>query len=436
MIKKIGWLGCILIGLSYSTVSFATIPIQEVQLTEKNKAWLVSDQTVPMLAFEMTFPQGSVFDPTGKEGLAQLTSATMDEGAGDYESSAFQKKLEDLHIELHFSASRDSFSVNVTCLKKVCSEAFNLLTLALTKPRFDSEPIARMKQALLTNLDAEQTDPNALAGNSFNALVYGKYPYARSSRGTKEGIQSIEKKDLESFVKNLSTENLIISASGDIEREDFKKLITPLLKNLPDHSSPTPSLQKAVFENKDQLKVIPLSTPQTTFIYGLKGITRQDPDFIASYIMNHILGGGGFSSRLTQTIREKHGLSYGIDTSLEYGRYGEMWIGQMATRNDKAKQALSLLKEEIDRIINSPLSEEELNNAKQYLLGSYALRLDSNGKLVNWLTGLQRDQLPIDYFDKRVSLLKAVTVQDIQRVAKRLLDPKKLTVIAVGQPEL
>lgn len=412
--------------------SAGAVEIQEVTSPGGITAWLVEDDTVPLVAMDFAFRgAGAAQDPEDREGLANLLSSLLDEGAGDITSEAFQSRLADLAVRMSFDASRDNFSGELTTLVENRDAAFELLRLALNEPRFDAEPIARMKAQVVAGIRAQSRDPESIAGKLFAESVFPGHPYGRPSSGTEESVAAITRDDIAAFHdRTFARGSLVIGVVGAIDPETLGRLLDQTFGGLRAEAELTPV---ADIEPKTGVKVSrQLPIPQTIIQFGMEGLKRDDPDFIPAYVMNHIFGGGTFSSRLFEEIREKRGLAYGVDTYLVPYDHAALLAGGTSTRADKAGETLGIIDAEIRRMAEGGVTAEELADAKLFLTGSYPLRFDTSGKIASQLVALQLDNLGIDYVEKRNAMIEAVTVEDVARVAKRLLDVDAMTIATVG----
>lgn len=409
------------------------IEIQRVISPGGIEAWLVEQHTIPLIAMDFAFKGGAKLDPPDAAGLANLAAGLIDEGAGDLDSQAFQKRLEEQAIKLGFQADHDAFRGSLQTLTENSDEAFRLTRLALTAPRFDAEPMGRIKAQILTGLQQAAEDPDSIASKAWFAAAFGDHPYGRPVEGEASSVEKIHAEDLRAFMaRQVTRERLFVAVVGDIDAARLGQLLDAafgdLVKtaNAPQAAVVTPADSKAV--------VIERKIPQTIMMFGLPGLLRKDPDFIPAYVMNYILGGGGFNSRLTLEIREKRGLAYSVYTQLVPLEQSGLFMGGVATQNERANETVVLLRQELTRMRESGVSQEELDNAITYLTGSFPLRFDSNAKISGQLLGLQLEDMGIDYFDRRNDLVRAVTRDDVNRVAKRLLNADNLLLVSVGQP--
>ena len=413
----------------------AAIEIKEVKSSAGVKAWLVEDHTNPIITVDFSFRGGAALDPVGKEGLANLVSATLDEGAGDLKSQVFQKKLEDLAISLSFRFGLDSFSGSLLTLKKNQKTAFELLSLALTKPRFDAEPVERIRSQIIAGIRQKSENPQQIASQVLFAKLFPKHPYGRPSDGTEDTINVIKIADLKVFIEQrLARKNLVISIVGDITETDLKMLLDKTFGALPANAS-----LKAIAEvTPNAIKktiVIQKVIPQSIITFAQPGIKRDHPDFFPAYVMNYILGGGGFSSRLYEEVREKRGLAYSAYSYLAPFDHAGLIIGGAGTANARTVQTVKVLRDEWAKMNKLGIKKQELDDAKTYLTGSYPLRFSSSGRIARILTSIQKENLGLDYIKKRNSLIKAVTLEAVNRVATKLLNPNKITMVIVGEPK-
>ena len=369
-----------------------------------------------------------------RPGTASLAANLLDEGAGELDSKAYHERLENHAIELGFQVGRDYFHGSLRALNEHRDEAFDLLHLALTAPRFDADAVERVRGQVLSLLRRDSTNPNKLASDSWWQNAFPDHPYGRDSRGTLESVPRITTGDLRDYVRRAFARNgLTISIVGDIDPKTAGALIDRAFAGLPAKNDLKP-VPKASPHNLGRRIVIPLDVPQAVVTFGGQGIARNDPDFMAAYIVNHILGGGSFSSRLYQEVREKRGLAYGVSDSLVWFRSAAVVLGGTATRADRTGDALKVIEHETKRMAENGPTPEELAAAKSYLKGAYALALDTSNKIAAQLTQIQLDELGIDYMQRRSALIDAVTLADAKRVAKRLYGGGMLVTVA-GRPK-
>jgi zinc protease len=408
------------------------LDIQSVKTDSGIELWLVEDHVNPIVSVAFGFKGGSGYDPIGKEGLAELTSGMLDEGAGDVDSEHFQKRLTDRGIEIGFSADLDDFTGRMRFLRDDRTEAAQLLGLALSQPRFDAEPIERMRNGQLIDIAQGEGDPNTIAGRQMIAMVLGDHPYSRPSNGTKESVSSITPEDLKQFVhQRFVRDRLLISIVGDVSPAEAKEFVDQAFGGLPQDAELT-AVSPIAPSKAGRTRVVDFAVPQAIVQFAEPGIPRSDPDFFPAYLVNYVLGGGGFSARLMNEVREKRGLVYGIGTDLWTFDAGGLIAGQFQTDPDKVAQAIDIVRTEWKRMASEGPTQAELDDAKTYLLGYYPRNFTTTMDTAQVLRGLQIEHLGIDYVTRRQKEIAAVTIDDARRAARRLFDAAQLTFVVVG----
>lgn len=398
------------------------------------EAWLVREPKIPMIALQAVWRGGSASDPAGLEGRAELAAALLDEGAGDLEAEEFQAALRADAISLGAGVDRDYVTLNLRTLSERRDRAFALLAQMLTQPRFDAEPMARMKAQLLVATQRAQVSPGSIANNRFMANAFPDHPYGRPAQASSESLERLGRDDAAAFIGGvLARRNLVIGVVGDITPEELKRLLDLSFGKLP--LEPKLTLpQVAVPQVAPKPIVIPYANPQSIVLFGGRGLLRDDPDYYAATVLNYVLGGGGFNSRLTEEIREKRGLVYSVSTGMQPMPAAGLFAGSLSTRNDQVGQALALVRDQLQAVARDGISETELANAKAYLTGSFPLRLSSNAAIAGMLSAMQLANLGMDYIDRYPDYINAVTAADIRRVAERLFASGDLLVVVVGEP--
>jgi zinc protease len=398
------------------------------------EAWLVEDHTNPLIAMRFAFRGGAAQDPHGKEGLAYFVSGMMDEGAGELDSIAFQERLQGLAMRLDFDAGRDVMLGNVRVLTTNRDEGFDLLRLALTAPQFDPEAIERVRTQILAGLKFDENDPQEVASLAWDRMAFPGHPYGRPVKGTIASIAAIDRDDLKGYVERLyARDKLFISVVGDIDADMLGPLLDKTFGALPERSKLAP-VADASLPLGPLREIIVMDVPQSVAQFGQRGLARKDDDFMPAYVLNYIIGGGGFSSRLMEEVREKRGLAYSVHSNLYPYQHGAVFIGHVATQNERVGQSLDVIERELKRLAEEGPSADELANAKSYLTGAYALRFDSSSGIANQLLWIQIEDLGIDYVERRNALIEKVSLDDIKRVAKRLIDADRLITTIVGKP--
>lgn len=417
------------------SVPARAVSIERVVSAGGIEAWLVRDHVNPIISMRFAFRGGAGLDPENLGGLANMAASLLDEGGGDLDSQAFQRKLEDLVITLRFRAGRDSITGRLVTLTENRDTAFNLLFLALTKPRFDSEPVTRIRAQILAGIRQDTENPGAIARQTLFKTLFPSHPYGRPTDGLMDDVGAITRADLKAFTaERLAKDNLIIGVVGDIKAETLAALLDSTFGGLPDKAKPW-ALAEVEPEGAGRTLVVNKSVPQSSIVFAEKGLKRDHPDFYAAYVMNYVFGGGGFTSRLYNAIREERGLAYSVYSGLQPLDHAGLIFGAAATANANVAETIGLVRREWTRMADLGMTEKELADAKTYLTGSYPLRFTSSGSVAAMLVGIQMDNLGIDYMDRRNGLIEAVSLADVNRTAKNLLRADNLTVVIVGNPE-
>ena len=428
--------------MSLATALAATLPssgahamkIQKVKSPGGLEAWLVEEHSVPLMALRFSFEGGNAQDPIGKDGLANFITGMLDEGAGDLTAIQFQERVEEIAMRMSFDDARDAVYGSFETLTQYRAKAIELLTLAINKPRFDADAVDRVRQQLQARLAYEARDPDRVAGRTWSETAFPNHPYGRRPNGSAETLASIKRDDLEAYRKRVfAKSDLKIVAVGDITAAELGQLMDTVFGGLPAKAEllPVPAVKPV---SGGSTKVVEMDVPQSVVVFGQAGLARKDPDFMSAFVVNHILGGGSFASRLMEEVREKRGLAYGVYSYLQPYSKSAVFAGSVATKNEAVETSLNVIKAEMKRMAEEGPTPTELDNAKKFLTGSYALRFDTNAKIADQLLAIQRDDLGIDYVDKRNAQVEAVTVEDAKRVAKRLIKPDEFIVTIVGKP--
>ena len=418
-----------------SAPSQAAAKIQHLISPGGIEAWFVQDATVPLVAMEYSFSGGASQDPADKSGVGHMVANLLDEGSADLDSKTFHERLDRRAIELSFTSTRDNFRGSLRMLKDNTDEAFDLLRMALTSPHFESADVERVRAQILSGLRRDSSNPSALATRKFLEVTFGDHPYGRQANGNLESVPRIDAADMKDYVRRvLAKDTLRIAVVGDVDPATLGQLLDKTFGALPAKASLTP-VAEIEAAKPPQRAFIPLDVPQTVVTFGGPGIKRQDPNFMAGYVVNHILGGGTLSSRLYHEVREKRGLAYSVYQSLLWMRNSAIFIGNTGTRADRAGETVDAIDKEIRRMAADGPTQQELDEAKSYLKGSQMLALDTSSKLASALLQYQLDNLPIDYIEKRNGIVDAVTLEDARNAARRLWGQGLVTVIVGRAPQ-
>lgn len=411
------------------------IVVQTVRSPGGVEAWLVEEHSLPLIAVDFAFDGGASRDPENAAGSAYLVSGLLDEGAGDLDAEAFQGRMADHAISLGFDARRDDFHGYLQTLSTHRDAAFDLLALALNKPRFDADAVARVRAQVIAGLQRQAKNPEVMCRNALYAAAFPGHAYGRPEKGDIDSVSTLEAPALKALrPKLLDRAGLKIVVVGDITAAELAGRLDALFGDLPSGEARPRPAQPLPIQGLGQTHVIDLDVPQTVLRFVGPGLMWDDPDFIAASVLNHILGGSAFTSRLFMEVREKRGLAYGVSSSLMPLRESAMLVGGTATRNDRAAESMKVIREEMLKLAEEGPTEHEVEEAKRYIIGSYPLRFDTSPKIAGELLALAlRGDTP-DFLARRNGLFAAVTLDDVKRVAQRLFGNPELLVQAVGKP--
>jgi len=423
------------IPAALSTLAGPSVAVQKIRSPAGVEAWLVEEHSLPLIAVDFAFDGGAARDPENAAGSAYLISGLLDEGAGDLDAEAFQGKMADHAISLGFDARRDDFHGHLQTLSRHRDTAFDLLALAVNAPRFDTDAVARVKSQIIAGLQRQAQNPETLCRNALFAAAYPGHAYGRPEKGDVDSVSRLEPDALKTLSRNfLSRAGLKVVVVGDITPEELSARLDQIFGALPVGTPRALPGEALPIQGLGQTHVIDLDVPQTVLRFVGPGLMRHDSDFIAGNVLNHILGGSAFTSRLFLEVREKRGLAYGVSSSLLPLREGAMLVGGTATRNDRAAESLVVIREEMAKLANEGPSEHEVQEAKNYIIGSYPLRFDTSPKIAAELLGLAINGFEPEFLAERNQLFAAVTLADVKRVAERLFGDPRLLVQAVGRP--
>jgi zinc protease len=425
-----------------AAAAFALVPLQaaaEVDIREVVspggiEAWLVEEPALPFIAIEIRFEGGASLDLPGKRGATHLMAGLLEEGAGERDAMAFQEAVEAEALRLSFDSSQDTVSVSAQMLTDNLDGSVALLRDALVAPLFAEADIDRVREQVLAVIESQRTDPQEIAGQTLAALAFPEHPYGSAIEGTRETVSSLTRDDLLDAHRNaLTRDRVTVGVAGDITPEELGPLLDTILGGLPEEGGA--EVAEAGYALGGGVTVVEFPSPQSLVLFGQEGIARDDDDFFAAFVLNHVLGGAGFESRLMQEVREERGLTYGIGSFLVPRDHAAQYMGQFSSSNDTASDAVALVREEWARLRDEGLTAEELDAAKTYLTGAYPLRFDGNAAIARILVGMQMEDLPIDYVETRNDKVMALTLEEVNRVAGELLRPDTLHFVVVGEPD-
>ena len=412
----------------------AAMSIERVTGASGVEAWLVEDHAIPIVTLSFAFPGGAALDPAGKEGTAAMAASLFDEGAGSYDSAAYHRRLDELAGELELNAGHDDLGGSLRMLKRNLAETADLLRLALSEPRFADDAVERVRAETIAMLARQAHNPRSLAGRLWMRDAFEDHPYGKDSAGTAASVAAITRADLTDFVaRHVHRKGLVVGVVGDITAAELGGLLDRVFGGLP-LGDDGAEIAEASPGDAGALVVRKTAVPQSVVSFGQAGPKRDDPDWYPAYVVNDIIGGGGFRGRLMKEIREKRGLAYGVSTSLVPYRHAGLILGSIATENSRVAESIALIRAEWQRMREDGPTEAELRDAKAYLAGSFPLSLDSTQRIAGVLVQMQTDGLGIDYLDRRAALIGGVTLDAARTVARRLYDPARLSFAVVGDP--
>lgn len=409
------------------------VPVRQITSPGGISAWLVSDSTVPMVVMRAYWRGGSAIEPDALIGVTSVMADMLTEGAGALDANAYKERLEELNMSVGFNAGWDGVGMSVTTLSESRDAAFEMARLALNEPRFDGAPLERIKRQMLVGIRTRETNPSYIGNLALDQALYAGHAYAR--RTSRESVAAISRETLQERRAALfNRATLQITIVGDIDEAAAGAAIDHIFGALPQGAAP-PEPVDVTLAAPTPLIVRPLPQPQSLVLFAGPGIQDEDPDWIPLAVANYILGGGGFSSRLMDQVREQRGLVYGIGTGPAVRDHSALIRGQAQTENANVREAIEVTRAEMARLYSEGATQAEVNDAITYLTGSFALDLDSNSKIASVVHSYQAAGRDIEYINRRNDLIRAVTRDDVNRVIRRLFNPDAFTFVVVGQPE-
>ena len=431
--KKISFLVLFVSSLLVSTGFGQTAMTPHRAVLNNGMILLTSEQrTLPMVSIEMLIHAGARYDAPKQDGLANLTAELITEGTKRRSALQISESLDFLGASLSARSGEDLASVSLTVLKKDLAAGLELLAEVLTGAVFPQEEIERQKQAVLGLIRAKQEQPGEIAEMHFAAALFPQTRYGRPVEGTEESVEAIPQASLREFYQRYYRPNRsIMAVVGDISHQEMIEALNQAFRSW-NKGEPPPKPLAVPGEAEIGTIRVNKDLTQANIVLGQRGVGRKNPDYYALQVMNYILGGGGFSSRAMDSIRNQRGLAYSVYSyfSADKGRGTFQFV--MQTKNETALQAIDIAKEEIRRIRQGPVSEAELNDAKDYLTGSFPLRFDTMGKVANFLAQVEYFELGLDYTERYPDLIRKVTIDDVTRVAQKYLEPDKMITVIVG----
>ena len=407
-------------------------PVQKTVLSNGFVLLHSEDHSLPFVSLQLLIDAGSGKDPSGMEGLSHLTGRGILLGTSGHTAAALSEELDFLGASLDSSSGRDYATLSLRVLSKDLDQGFALFMEALAKPTFPEKELKQEAEKTLALIQSQEEQPGEVAEKEFLKTLFLSGPYRHPTIGTKDSLPGLTRDEVLNFYKTYyHPNNCILAAVGDITAEGIKTELIPLLERLPVGDIPKVPV-KTVFSKGPVTVKIDRKITQANIILGNRGINREDPDYYALTVMNYILGGGGFASRLLEEVRDKRGLAYSVASFFDPGKYPGSFQTVLQTKNSSAREAISLILQQIKRIKEELVSDKELEGAKKYFIGSFPLRIDTQDKLVNVLIQEEYYGLGLDYPEKYPLLIKSVTREDVLRVAKTYLHPENYILVVVG----
>ena len=411
---------------------YAMPPVQRAVLSNRLVLLVSEERSLPFVTFQLLIDSGSWKDPSGEEGLSYLTARGLLLGTSKHTANQINEELDFMGASLNSSSGRDSAALTLRILKKDLDKGMDLFMEVLNQPTFPEEEIRREIEKTLATIQSEEDQPEQVAEKEFQKTLFLNSPYGHPVEGTKESVPKLTREGVIRFYRSCyHPHSAILTVVGDITDDEVKTKLVPRLEKWP-----TGEIPKLVFMTKfeNEQKTVKLDRPitQANIILGNAGVSRENPDYYALTVMNYILGGGGFASRLVKEIRNKRGLAYSVASFFDAGKYPGSFRIALQTKNASAHEAIALSLQQMERIQKELVSEKELEGAKKYLIGSFPMRLDTQGKLAGFLTQVEYYDLGLDYAKKYPVLIRSVTREDVLRVAKKYLHPKKYVLVIVA----
>ncbi len=414
----------------------ARIEVHRETLSNGMVLQVVSRPALPIVTVEMGFLAGANNDPAEKPGIAGLTAAMLTEGAAGKSATDIADAIEFVGGSLQAGADRDLATVGLSVLSRDLPMGMGLLADVVRRPDFAADEFNRVKKEVRSAIQADEDNPGAVAAKAFDAALFGDHPYGRPVNGTLESVDAIGRNDLVAFhSRHYTPDNAVLSFVGDVTPEQAHALAVEVFGDWRAQAAPAPAPPAPKPLTGTRLVTIDKNVAQANVILGHLGLTRDNPDFYPVVLMNYILGGGGFTSRVVKAVRDDQGLAYSVGTGFHARKLSGAFSASFQTRNDSANQAIQSVLAEIRRIRNEPVTEQELSEAKSYLTGSFPLRLDTNRKTAHLLTFIKTYGLGLGYFNDYIERVNQVTVQDIQRVAQTYLHPDQMVWVVVANQE-
>jgi len=406
---------------------------RETVLSNGLKLIVAERNHLPTINLQVLLRAGSLGDPSEKNGLAALTAELLPQGSTQKDATQINKIIDSVGGSFSATAGSDYSVLNLAVLKKDLPLGLSILSEVLLDPAFTPAEISRKKSEFAARLKRVEEDPRQVARLAFSRKLFGPHPYAFPSEGTAESLSVLSREDIQGFFTTYyRPNNATVILVGQISLEEAVPLLEEVLKNWKPAPIPAPVLTRPPRISRPVIEKIDRPISQANIIWGHLGIARSNPDFYALQVMNYSFGGGGFVSRLLDQIRDNLGLTYGISSSFDARREAGAFSITIETKNQNTNRTLEEIDRELKKLLENGLTENEIEEAKAYLTGSFPLRMDSNAKLLNLLGSIDLYNLGLDFPDQYLRLINQVTASEILRVAKKYLDPDNFLLVVVG----
>ena len=414
--------------------SFASKPIEVISPKNKIKAYLIEDRNVPIISFSFLFKgAGYISDPEKQQGISKVVAAMLTEGTQKLTSQEFKEKLEDKAIGISFFVGLDDFTGAMVTTKEHKEEAYSLLKDTLTEPRFDNEDLQRIKLQIQKSFLLQKEHPKNLLSLAFKEYIYGRHPYGRNPLGKWEDVSLLTPADLQNYMQShLGKNNFIIGVTGDITPQELGKVLDDIFGQLPSNSAINFVRAPQIDFSLPAYNIEHKTGGQNISRFAAKGVSRNDEDFYPLYVANHIFGGSGLSSRLSQAAREEKGLTYSIYSYLSLADKSPLIQGGFSSTADKYEEVKEIFEEEWEKFGKAGATEEEVENAKQYLLSSYNLRFASVADLAEILLYMQKENLGLDFLQNRNKNIEKITTQEVNEAARKYFVPNGYISVNIG----
>jgi zinc protease len=426
-----------LIVSQFTLIAYSAEPLGKRIQLENGMILLLSERhDIPMVTVNMAIKAGNTAVPGDKPGLASITASLLMQGTTKRSANQISSEIDFVGGSLSTGGGDDNASASLRVLKKDLRTGFELLSDVLMNPAFDQKEIDRKVKATLAEIQRQKEEPNVVAVEAFEKAVYGGHAYGRTSDDVAAYLPKLTRQDILDFYKaRYSPNNSIIAVVGDATEKEVVALLNEYFKGWKRNDQPLPAPVAPPVIDKTVIKKIDKNITQANIDMGHIGISRENPDYYAAMIMNYILGGGGFSSRLMDNIRDNKGLAYDVHSAFAAQKETGVFEVSIQTKNESANEVIAETLKEIRSIQAGLVSEKELADAKAYITGSFPLRMDTSAKIAGLLTSIEIYNLGLDYPQKFAGLINAVTREDIQRVAKKYLHPDNMVIVVVANQE-